>query len=194
MKISKIAKLCKETKIIEYAVTEAGMWLGNGEYAYCIPEFSALEQDGLYLALGISEKDKEKYRIVQADLSGFDLRDISKAESLCEQIDFIIFRDKARPFITEEGIRFIDVGMLDVLREEIENLQIYLRRKNNGEAYFAAKIGMELYAILKPRRIINSDFIEKLTEFDDLCRTTFQNDSGNIQTEDEPSAQMKMEG
>ena len=69
-----------------------------------------------------------------------------------------------------------------------------MRRKNNGEAYFAAKIGMELYAILKPRRIINSDFIEKLTEFDDLCRTTFQNDGGNIQTENEPSAQMKMEG
>lgn len=194
MKISKIAKLCKETKIIEYAVTPAGMWLGNGDCAYCIPEFATLEQDGIELALGIAEKDKGKYCFMQMDLSGFDLQGISEAETPCDQIDFLVFRSRGIPFRTEEGVRFIDINMIEVLKEELQNLQVYMRRQKNGVAYFAAKVGMELYAIFKPYQIINADFIEKLTDFENLCRVTFQNDTANAKANDDVVAQMKLEG
>lgn len=195
MKISKIAKLCKDTKCVQYAVEEKGMWLGNGDCAYLIPEFAYLSQEGIALALGIGEKDKSKYRFQHMDLRTFNLEDFDEAETPCDQIEFIM-RSKEIPYRTEEGVRFLDLNMLDVLKDEIESLKIYMRRTKDGRAYFVGKIGMYIFAFFAPQRIINADFINKLNEFNNLCRVTYQNDEANAQAcaprEDE--TQMQLEG
>lgn len=198
MKISKIAKLCKDTKCVQYAVEEKGMWLGNGDCAYLIPEFTYLDRDGIALALGISEKDKGKFLFINTttQLKELNLADCDETETVCEKIDFIVFRSKSIPFKTEVGIRFLSVGMLDVLKDEIENLEIYMRRDKTGKEYFVAKVGMYIYAVFTPERIINADFINKLNEFNNICRATYQNDEANAQAY-APSAdetQMQLEG
>lgn len=195
MKISKIAKLCKDTKCVQYAVEEKGTWLGNGDCAYLIPGFAYLSQEGIALALGIGEKDKSKYRFQHMDLRTFNLEDFDEAETPCDQIEFIM-RSKEIPYRTEEGVRFLDLNMLDVLKDEIENLEIYMRRTTDGRAYFAAKIGMYICAFFEPQRIISADFIDKLNAFNNLCRVTYQNDESNLQAcapvADE--TQMRLEG
>lgn len=196
MKIQKITKLCKQTKIVAYATTDAGLWLGNGDCAYLISAFENLDTDGIALALGIGEKDKGKFLFAQMQLETFNLADIDKAETPCEQIDFTISHKNALPYKTEEGVRFIAADMLEVLKDEIENLEIYMRRTTDGRAYFAAKIGMYICAFFEPQRIISADFIDKLNAFNNLCRVTYQNDESNLQAcapvADE--TQMRLEG
>ena len=65
MKISKIAKLCKDTKLVCMTSTEAGLWIGNGSAVYFVPEFTNMDCDGIALAFGIDEKKKEKNHFYQ---------------------------------------------------------------------------------------------------------------------------------
>lgn len=43
MKISKIAKLCKDAKLVCTTSTEAGLWIGNGNAVYFVPEFTNMD-------------------------------------------------------------------------------------------------------------------------------------------------------
>lgn len=196
MKISKIAKLCKDTKYVGYAVDGRGLWLGNGCCAFLIPEFSELSQEGIALALGIAEKEKSKYKFMIMDLSDFNIEDIDEKETQCLQMDFIAFRGSSVPFKTEDGIRFLQVDMVNVLKDELENIEIYMRRAKDGRACFVAKVGMYIKGLFMPERVINADFINKLNEFNNLCRITYQNDEAKAQA-CAPSAdetQMQLEG
>lgn len=178
MKISKIAKLCKETKEICTKGIEGGVWIGNGKCAYLLPEFAYLEQSGIALAFGIAEKDRDKYIFFEMKLDSFNIRDIDEAETLCDKLDFIFSTASGtvQAYRTQEGVKFLNANMLAPLKDEIENVEIYLRHTTNGRAYFVAKVGMEIYAFFQPEEIINQSFIERLEEFNILCRMSFQND------------------
>lgn len=106
MKFSKIAKLCKDAKLVCTTSTEAGLWIGNGNAAYFVPDFEGLGYEGIALALGIDEKKKEKIRFANMVMDSFNLQDIDQAESLCEPmgINFWQEGDILRPYKTEAGI------------------------------------------------------------------------------------------
>ncbi len=178
MRVQKIAKLCKEEKGIYTTDTEAGIWIGNGYCAYLLPEFKYLGQDGIALAFGIAEKDKSKILFHKAMLSDLCLEDFDEEETICEQMDFSFNTNKGavQAYKTQEGVLFLRADMLAPLRDEIENVEIYLRHSAKNNPYFAAKIGMQIYAIFLPAKIINQNFIESLEEFNALCRMKFQND------------------
>lgn len=178
MRVQKIAKLCKETKTVFTKKTDIGLWVGNTYCMYLLPEFTYLEQDGVALALGIAGKDKGKYIFQQIPLEVFCTEDFDDTETVCEPMDFgfTTANGAVQAYKTQEGVLFLRTDRLAPLRDEIENVEIYLRRTVNGDAYFAAKVGMELYAIFSPEEIINQSFIERLDEFHALCRMKFQND------------------
>lgn len=178
MKISKIAKLCKENKSIYTTVTDNGLWIGNGYCSYLLPEFTYLEQNGVALAFGIAEKEKEKFYFHKANMDGVCTEDFDESETVCEKMDFSFSTANVtvQAYKTQEGVLFLRADMLAPLRDEIENVEIYLRHTASGAPYFAAKIGMYLYAIFFPEAIINQSFIERLEEFNALCRMKFQND------------------
>lgn len=178
MRISKIAKLCKEEKRICTTDTEVGVWIGNGYCVYLLPEFKYLEQDGIALAFGISAKDKSKIFFHKVPLTTLCLEDFDESETICEQMDFSFSKNKGtvQAYKTQEGVLFLRTDMLAPLRDEIENVEIYLRHTTENKPYFAAKIGMQIYAIFLPAEIINQNFIEHLEEFNALCRMKFQND------------------
>ena len=69
MKISKIAKLCKDAKLVCTTSTEAGLWIGNGNAVYFVPEFTNMDCDGIALAFGIDEKKKEKIIFTNLDMN-----------------------------------------------------------------------------------------------------------------------------
>ncbi len=178
MKISKIAKLCKDSKLVTMTQTEGGLWIGNGHAVYLLPEFTYLDQNGIALAFGLAEKDKGKIRFTDIKLDAFNLEDIDKTETPCEMLSFLFSTEKGtvRPYKTQEGVLFLYTDYLAPLRDEIQNLEIYLRHMTDGKPYFVAKIGMELYAMVIPAAIINQRYIERLEEFNMLCRMRFQND------------------
>lgn len=177
MKISKIAKLCKETKTVFTKKTDGGLWVGNSYSMYLLPEFTYLEQEGVALALGIAGKDKDKYIFQQITLENFCTEDFDETETVCEPMNFGFntANGTVQAYKTQEGVLFLRTDRLAPLRDEIENVEIYMRHTVGGRAYFVAKVGMELYAIFSPEEIINQDFIERLEEFNALCRMKFQN-------------------
>lgn len=85
MKISKIAKLCKDAKLVCTASTEAGLWIGNGNAVYFVPEFTNMDCDGIALAFGIDEKKKEKIIFTNLDMSGFNMQDIDQAKAFASR-------------------------------------------------------------------------------------------------------------
>lgn len=177
MKISKIAKLCKETKTVITHQTPDGLWLGNGRAVYLLPAFVYLENDGIALAFGISEEKRKKYLFITAQMEAFNLQDIDEAETLCERMNFL-FHDREKviqPWQTEKGILFMDSSLLEPLKNKSEMLRIYLRRTEKGEPYFAAKIGMELYGIIMPYEMVSKQFLEKVELFSALCKVNYEN-------------------
>lgn len=192
MKISKIAKLCKEEKRICTTDTEVGVWIGNGYCVYLLPEFKYLEQDGIALAFGISAKDKSKIFFHKVPLTTLCLEDFDETETICEPMDFGFntANGTVQAYKTQEGVLFLRTDRLAPLRDEIENVEIYMRHTVGGSAYFAAKVGMELYAIFSPEEIINQNFIERLEEFNALCRMKFQNNCAE-QKQDYEQAQLE---
>lgn len=178
MKISKIAKLCKDSKRVTMTQTEGGLWIGNGYAVYLLPEFAYLDQNGIALAFGIAEKDKGKIRFTSIKLDAFNIEDIDITETPCESLSFLFSTENGtvRPYKTQEGVLFLYTDYIAPLRDEIQNLEIYLRHTTDGAPYFVAKIGMELYAMFEPAEIINQGYIERLEEFNTLCRMRFQND------------------
>ena len=109
MKVSKIGSLCKSKKAIATMSDPNGMWIGNGDCIYLLPEFATLEQSGIALALGISEKERDKIRFFQMDQATFNTRDLDEAETPCLPIDFLfnVGTDTVRPYQTQEGVLFL---------------------------------------------------------------------------------------
>lgn len=192
MRISKIAKLCKEMKMVFTKKTDGGLWVGNGYCMYLLPEFTYLEQEGVALALGIAEKNKGKYIFQQITLEDFCTEDFDETETVCEPMNFGFntANGTVQAYKTQEGVLFLRTDRLAPLRDEIENVEIYLRHTVKGDAYFVAKVGMELYAIFSPEEIINQNFIERLEEFNALCRMKFQNNCAE-QKQDYEQAQLE---
>ena len=147
MKISKIAKLCKDAKLVCMTSTEAGLWIGNGNAVYFVPKFTNMDCDGIALAFGIDEKKKEKIIFTNLDMSGFNMKDIDPAESLCEPmgINFWQEGDILRPYKTEAGVLCLVGSYLEPLRDEMEAREVYLRYAKDGKPYAksqqVAKVG-----------------------------------------------------
>lgn len=195
MKISKIAKLCKDTKLVCMASTEAGLWIGNGNAAYFVPEFMN-NYDGIALAFGIDEKKKEKIIFTNLDMSGFNMQDIEPSESLCEPmgINFWQEGDILRPYKTEAGVLCLVGSYLEPLRDEMEAREVYLRYTKDGKPYFAVKVGMLLYAIVMPAKGISFEFVDKLGEMYEMCKTAMELEEKRLEAEKAKAAeQIRME-
>lgn len=196
MKISKIAKLCKDAKLVCTTSTEAGLWIGNGNAAYFVPDFEGLGYEGIALALGIDEKKKEKIRFANMVMDSFNLQDIDPAESLCEPIGFDFWKegDVLRPYKTEAGVICLVGSYLEPLRDEIEAREVYLRYTKDGKPYFAVKVGMLLYAIVMPAKGISFEFVEKLGEMYEMCKTAMELEEKRLEAEKAKAAeQIRME-
>ncbi len=104
MKISKIAKLCKDSKLVTMTQTGNGLWVGNGYAVYLLPEFTYLDQNGIALAFGLAEKDKGKIRFTEIKPDVFNLEDIDETETPCEMLSFLFSTEKGtvRPYKTQE--------------------------------------------------------------------------------------------
>lgn len=191
MKISKIAKLCKDAKLVCMTSTEAGLWIGNGSAVYFVPEFTNMDCDGIALAFGIDEKKKEKIIFTNLDMSGFNMQDIDPAESLCEPmgINFWQEGDILRPYRTEAGVLCLVGSYLEPLRDEMEAREVYLRYTKDGKPYFAVKVGLMLYAIVMPAKGISFEFVEKLGEMYEMCKTAMELEEKRLEAEKAKAAE-----
>lgn len=172
MKISKIAKLCKDTKLVCMASTEVGLWIGNGNAVYFVPEFTNL------------------------DMSGFNMQDIDPSESMCEPmgINFWQEGDILRPYKTEAGVLCLVGSYLEPLRDEMEAREVYLRYTKDGKPYFAVKVGLMLYAIVMPAKGISFEFVDKLGEMYEMCKTAMELEEKRLEAEKAKAAeQIRME-
>lgn len=196
MKISKIAKLCKDTKLVCMTSTEAGLWIGNGNAVYFVPEFTNMDCDGIALAFGIDEKKKEKIIFTYLDMSGFNMQDIEPSESLCEPmgINFWQEGDILRPYKTEAGVLCLVGSYLEPLRDEMEAREVYLRYAKDGKPYFAVKVGLMLYAIVMPAKGISFEFVEKLGEMYEMCKTAMELEKKRLEAEKAEAAEQVPSG
>ena len=196
MKISKIAKLCKDTKLVCMTSTEAGLWIGNGNAVYFVPEFTNMDCDGIALAFGIDEKKKEKISFTNLDMSRFNMQDIDPSESLCEPLGINFWQegDILRPYKTEAGVLCLVGSYLEPLRDEMEAREVYLRYTKDGKPYFAVKVGLMLYAIVMPAKGISFEFVEKLGEMYEMCKTAMELEKKRLEAEKaEAAEQIRME-
>ena len=99
-----------------------------------------------------------------------------------------------RPYKTEAGVLCLVGSYLEPLRDEMEAREVYLRYTKDGKPYFAVKVGMLLYAIVMPAKGISFEFVEKLGEMYEMCKTAMELEEKRLEAEKAKAAeQIRME-
>ena len=99
-----------------------------------------------------------------------------------------------RPYKTEAGVICLVGSYLEPLRDEMEAREVYLRYTKDGKPYFAVKVGMLLYAIVMPAKGISFEFVDKLGEMYEMCKTAMELEEKRFEAEKAKAAeQIRME-
>lgn len=133
------------------------------------PEFSLAT---LTTAYDITEKQVEKLicNMFDAPPAKLDVRDVIDGEQLVEpmNIDVAIRGKRYKPYRTSSGVSFVEMKYLEPFTADSDDYELYERTDTEGKLYFAAKIGMYLFALIYPsiELLKNEKFI---TELEELC-------------------------
>ena len=171
MKIKKIVQLCKSSGIV-YLFDGSPQMLSDGSAVYYLSECPEFSLATLTTAYDITEKQVEKLicNMFDAPPAKLDVRDVIDGEQLVEpmNIDVAIRGKRYKPYRTSSGVSFVEMKYLEPFTADSDDYELYERTDTEGKLYFAAKIGMYLFALIYPsiELLKNEKFI---TELEELC-------------------------
>lgn len=166
----------EETAEAESVLLE--QWMGDNYCIFPLRRFPVLSEGALYAMLDWSAKETEKISYYHsADLSAFDLADVSEAELQLEAAPFslLVGGREMLPLFGAERPIFIDTKYLGPVADESEMQELYLRLTADGGAYVAVKSGMVLIGIILPQVGLSVDNTEQLAALAGMC-TAYQED------------------
>lgn len=178
MKLKKVASLCTESKIFRmYDRTDADgvveQWLGDASTAYPMRGLPYLDEENLYRIFDVPEKTREKMFFNHGPMpEGINVDDFANGERLAEDSGMTISFGGTvlLPLRYSGGILYIQTKYLAPLDDQLNYLQLYVRRTESGGRYIAAKAGMLLVAVIFPYDAIREGFVDRLDEIAGLTR------------------------
>jgi len=170
MKMKALAALCKKESVYFLYDRDNGnkkpqQWLGVNGALYVLPDLPYLTEAHIAALFDVAES--KRGLIIPGDfpenLSG---EDTCPGEGVLdpEEITITYGERIVRPYMTREGLEFINVEYMKPLADYGDYLELYERRTEGGQLYFAAKNGLVIVGLIMPVRIDEGlvDDMEKL--------------------------------
>ena len=170
MNIKKIIDICKKRKVLIIYGEGDEQWISDGCACYRAFGLPTFDERSICATFDISPKKAEKMCIqCKPELPrACCFEDDAEGEVLCDY-DGPLFGG-AIPITTPHGIMFIDGKYLKPISDvDGELLNIYERKSENGNSYFAVKCGLMIVANIMPYDVLNEKFVEKLKNISAEC-------------------------
>lgn len=163
MKVKKVIDICKRSKILAtFFVNEDEQWLCDGYAAYSICDLPVLTEEYICSLYDISDKQRDKIHFkintkAPATLC-LDDTDLKEVQAMPKNLGVSLSGiGLCVPFMTDEGIVFIQRQYLEPLLDVPENEMLFFCRKDtDGRKYIAVKLGMLLSAVIASVTISDS--------------------------------------
>lgn len=160
MKISALMNIIKKSKSIHASYNDGKQWIAGADAAYNISSLPQLNNEQLLVMMGIPEKKKEDYMIVEDSPALENLIDRNKhTEQSIDRgtVDIAVLGEVYEPVIVDGHVYFIDRKYYKPF-DGIEWDLAAWKDKQTGEIVFVAKAGFFPMAYIKPT-MINKDYI-----------------------------------
>lgn len=178
MKLKKVAALCASANAFclfdrvdgDGVVTQ---WLGDGCCAFPLHGLPVLSEPELYRMFDVSEKKQGKIYFNHSALpEGLNVEDWCRSEVRAEDMDVTISSGGKvlMPLRFPGGLLFIQSKYLGPLEDQMDFLELYVRRSDSGGRYVVAKTGMLVAGVIFPVRAVNEGFCDKLEELASMTR------------------------
>lgn len=155
MKISAIISIIKKNKSIHTVYDNGKQWISAGDTAYNISALPELNGEQLLVMLGIPEKKKEDYMVIENSPTLESIIDKSKhTEHQINRgmIDIAVLGTVYEPVIVDNRVYFIDRAYYKPFDGTEWDLAAW-KDKQTGEILFAAKTGFFPMAYIKPTNV-----------------------------------------
>ena len=150
MKLKKVAALCSSANAFclfdrvdgDGVVTQ---WLGDGCCAFPLHGLPVLSEPELYRMFDVSEKKQDKIYFNHSALpESLNVEDWCRSEVRAEDMDVTISSGGKVPMPLRfpGGLLFIQSKYLGPLEDQMDFLELYVRRSDSGGRYVVAKTGM----------------------------------------------------
>lgn len=183
MEIKKIISFCKKSGYLYLFETEAEQWISDGCALFPLYNMPLFDEESILKAYDIPEKKAAKMNI-RHDLrlpSGYNFANETADEMPCEIGDEVF--GKATAITTSRGMMFINSKYLTPFAGDEDMLYIFERTREDGEVYFAVKIGFSLVALVLPFDCVNENFVARLKKIYEQCELALCN-KNNIARQD----------
>lgn len=132
-----------------------------------------LSEPELYRMFDVSEKKQDKIYFNHSALpEGLNVEDWCRSEVRAEDMDVTISSGGKvlMPLRFPGGLLFIQSKYLGPLEDQMDFLELYVRRSDSGGRYVVAKTGMLVAGVIFPVQAVNEGFCDKLEELASLTR------------------------
>ena len=178
MKLKKVAALCSSANAFclfdrvdgDGVVTQ---WLGDGCCAFPLHGLPVLSEPELYRMFDVPEKKQDKIYFNHSALpEGLNVEDWCRSEVRAEDMDVTISSGGKvlMPLRFPGGLLFIQSKYLGPLEDQMDFLELYVRRSDSGGRYVVAKTGMLVAGVIFPVQAVNEGFCDKLEELASMTR------------------------
>jgi len=172
-------------------------WLGTGAAAYPLHGLPLLDESHIIALFELTEKQLEKISIYHHDElpPAISIEDACPGEKLLDREEMTLAYGKyiVRPIMTSDGLELIDNEHMAVLADVADNLELYERRMESGQIYFAAKMGLLLVGVIMPLNLIEEEFVEAVETIARNARTAFINKGERKAQREADSGQMTLD-
>jgi len=154
-------------------------WLGDGKSAYPLVGLPLMDLENICAMFDITEKKREKLVMRMVDEpEGMNWNDTDATERQLDDPKLCVRYDgkDLLPLETSAGITFIQEKYLTPL-DNLEYMQLYERRGQDGGLYIVAKVGMVIQAVIMPMDLPDRDFMDLLKRLTDQCWDAMQRKS-----------------
>jgi len=184
MKIKKIVDLCRRNGVAQiYKDKTDTQWLGDGYALYPLYGIPKLNEDEFFTTFDFTAKQRNKMLFAERKFPEvYCSSDFCADEERCQEHTLKIpFGSRLLiPYTTRDGIKFLDSAYVAPFEGEDSEIEVYERKSESGEMYFAIKVGMILRAIVMPFNAINESFVDKIKEIYLLCEVSLQNKNNGM--------------
>lgn len=180
MEIKKIINFCKKSGYLHLFEGPREQWITDGAAFFPLFNMPLFDEESILKAYDIPEKKAAKMHI-QHDYnmpSSFNFENETAEEMPCEIGDELF--GKALAITTSHGMMFINSKYLTPFADAAEDmLYIFERVRDDGQIYFAVKIGFSLVALVMPFDCVNENFVNRLKKYYEQCKIALDNKSSN---------------
>ena len=148
-------------------------WLGDGCCAFPLHGLPVLSEPELYRMFDVSEKKQDKIYFNHSALpESLNVEDWCRSEVRAEDMDVTISSGGKvlMPLRFPGGLLFIQSKYLGPLEDQMDFLELYVRRSDSGGRYVVAKTGMLVAGVIFPVQAVNEGFCDKLEELASMTR------------------------